>query len=384
MVVGQSIEAAGLRALPGLYLSSIERGGVELPAVGPDEVLQAGDRLEFVGIVESVVDLLKIKGLVPATDQVAKVDADRRDRMVVEAVVSADAPFVRKTVRASQFRTRYNAAIIAVHRGAQRVKGKIGDIVLQPGDTLLLSTHRGFVPSNRNSGHFYLVSHVERAKDVRHERAWVAVGIMVLLVLLLTVPASKVAGLLNGMMGLGLPERDVSPIIAAFVCATLMVFTRCCTGTLARANMNWQVLIVIGAALGIGKAMTQTGAAAGIAHGLMEVVGGLGPRAVLLVLLVLTSVFAQLVTNNGAAVLMFPIAMGAAGELGVSPEPFAVALMASAACSFMTPIGYQTNLMVYGPGGYRFSDYLRLGAPLTVLVAILGVLIAPVVFPFGG
>jgi len=366
-LIGKSIEQAGLRQLPGLFLSEIERGGDIIPAVAPEEILCAGDRLIFVGVVESVVDLLKIRGLKPATDQIEKVETDRRNRTIVEAVVSHNSPLVRRTVRQSQFRTRYNAAIIAVHRGGIRIKKKIGDIVLLPGDTLLLSTHAGFVPAFRNSDHFYLVSSVEGTRVVRHERAFLALGIMGALVLLLTVP---------------IPGLKLEPVGAGLLAAVAMVLSRCCTGTVARASINWQVLIVIASAIGIGRAMDQTGTAQWIADGIFSVVGSLGNHAALAGLFLSTTIFAQLVTNKAAAVLMFPITMAVARDMGVSPEPFVVTLMVASACSFLSPVGFVTNLMVYGPGGYRFTDYTRLGAPLTVMVLILTLILAPLVFPF--
>ncbi len=364
-LIGKSIEGAGLRQLPGLFLSEIEREGNIMPAVSPEEILGAGDRLKFVGVVESVVDLLKIKGLKPATDQIDKIDADRRNRTIVEAVVSHNSPLVRRTVRESQFRTKYNAAIIAVHRGGVRIQKKIGDIILQPGDTLLLSTHSGFVPAYRNSDHFYLVSGVDGSRVVRHERSWVSLLIMGALVAVLTIP------------GTGVP-----PVAAALVAAVAMVLTRCCTGTVARNSVNWQIIIVIAAAIGVGKAMTNTGAAAWMAHGIFAIVDPLGPYAALAGLFITTTLFAQFVTNKAAAVLMFPITMAVAADMGVSPEPFVITLMVASACSFLTPIGFVTNLMVYGPGGYRFTDYTRLGLPLTILVLVLNLVLAPLAFPF--
>ncbi|MBK7403219.1 MAG: SLC13 family permease [Phycisphaerales bacterium] len=385
-IVGRSVEQAGLRHLPGLFLTEIERDGNLLQAVGPEEILEARDLLIFVGVVDSVADLLKIRGLSPATDQVKKVDTDRHTRTLVEAVVSHSSPLVRRRVRETQFRTRYNAAIIAVHRGGERVEGKIGDIVLQPGDTLLLSTHSGFLPAYRNSDHFYLVSGVEGAREVFHERAGLALVIMALLVLLMTMPSARIFGALNQAMGWSLPKAGIMPLTAAFVCATLMVWTRCCTGTLARRSINWQVLMVIGAAIGVGKAMDASGAARAIADVIFSACGGVGPRGLLFVFSLLTAVLCQLVTNKGAAVLMFPIATALAaqanGGRGLSPEPFVVTLMATAASSYMTPVGFVTNLMVYGPGGYRFTDYLRLGVPLTLMVAALCALLAPAAFPF--
>ncbi len=381
-IVDKTIEQADLRQLPGLYLVEIQRGDEVLPAVSPDVTLQAGDCLVFVGIVDSVVDLLKIRGLVPATTQASKIAANRGQRRIVEAVVSHGSPLVRQTVRQSQFRTRYNAAIIAVHRAGHRINKKIGDIVLKPGDTLLLMTHSGFVPAHRNSKDFYLVSTVDNAREVHYERAWVAIGIMALLVILLTMPLGLIVSKINQITGLSLPQRNMPPLAVGFLCASLMVYTRCCTGTAARNAINWQVLLVIGAALGIGRAMRDTGAAQGIADAFLSVTGSLNPYTQLFVFSIMVNIFCQLVTNKGAAVLMFPIAIAIAHNQHLNPEPFVITLMATAACSFMTPIGFPTNLMVYGPGGYRFSDYLRMGIPLTLLVAIISTIATPLAFPF--
>ena len=380
-IVGKTIEQADLRQLPGLFLFAIERDGAEMPAVAPDTVLEPGDELVFTGVVESVVDLLKTKGLAPAEDQAEKVDAPRGDRTVVEAVVSHASPLVGRSVRDAAFRTRFNAAIIAVHRGGQRVEGKIGDIVFQAGDTLMLSTHIGFVNAFRNSRQFYLVSDVPGSAVVRHERAWLAIAIMALLVGLLTMPTAPLLAWINNSLSLDLPPR-VDKLTAVFLCATLMVFTRCTTGSTARTSINWQVLITIAAAIGVGRAMGQTGAAGAVADLFLAVVGPLGDRLTLFCFFWLTAAFCQVVTEKGAAVLMFPIAVAVAEASGVSPEPYVITLMAAAACSFLTPVGFVTNLMVFGPGGYRYTDYLRLGLPMTLLVSSIAVAVVPVVFPF--
>ena len=210
----------------------------------------------------------------------------------------------------------------------------------------------------------YLVSDVGATHlMMRHERRWFALGILGLLVVLLVF-------------------QIVDPVVAAMFCALGMIGTRSVTGTIARTSIRWDVLIVIGSALGIGRAMTETGAAAYLSEGIVSFGRGLGPHAMLLIIFVLTSLAAQVITNSGAAVLMFPIAVETAGALGVSAEPFVITLMVAAACSFMTPVAYQTNLMVYGPGGYRFLDYTRLGVPLTVIVAVLATVIAPLAYPF--
>ena len=163
-----------------------------------------------------------------------------------------------------------------------------------------------------------------------------------------------------------------------------MVWRRCTTGTKARQSVNMRGLIVIGEAFGIGRAMDVSGAAREVAHIFFSAIGPISPRMLLFVLSLLTAVISQLVTNKGAAILMFPIAMelAAQGEVPLSPVPFVMTLMATAASSYMTPIGIVPNLMVYGPGGYKFTDYLRMGVPLTLMIAILCALLTPLAFPF--
>jgi di/tricarboxylate transporter len=361
-VVGRSIEQAGLRHLPGLYLAEIERDGSILAAVTPLERLRAGDRLIFVGNVSSVVDLYKFQGLVPAPDQIFKLDNPRHERMLVEAAVSPESPCLGKTLREARFRTRYGAVVIAVARGGARLPGKIGDIEVAVGDTLLLEAPPAFLAQHRHSRDFLLVSPLDGGSLPRHERAGIAATILVGMVL-----AAAVAG--------------VPMLTAALVAAALMLATRCTTGRKARRSVDWSVLVTIGAAIGIGQALEQSGAAGAIAETWIGLAGQ-NPYLALLAVYLITSLFTEIITNNGAAVLMFAIAKATAAGLAVSFAPFVFAIMMAASASFATPIGYQTNLMVYGPGGYRFADFLRMGVPLNLLMAAVTLAIAPRVWPF--
>lgn len=361
-LVGKTIEEAGLRHLPGMFLAEIERQGQVLPAVSPQERLYGEDRLLFVGIVESVVDLQKIRGLKPATDQVFKLDSPRTQRCLIEAVVSNSCRLLHQTIRDGQFRSVFNAVVIAVARNGVRIRKKVGDIILHPGDTLLLETTPQFLKHQRNSRDFFLVSRVEGSNPLRHEKATVAAVILVAMV------GAVTGGWLSMLEG-------------AMLAAGLMIMTRCCTINSARRNVDWQVLLVIAAALGIGKALEVSGAAQAIAGRLTDVAGN-NPWIALAVVYGITTLFTELITNNGAAVLAFPIALATAHQLNVNPMPFITAIMISASASFATPIGYQTNLMVYGPGGYRFTDFFRFGVPLNLLMWTTTVLIAPLVWPF--
>lgn len=361
-LIGRNLEEAGLRNLPGAFLAEIERGGTVLPAVSPRVRLQAGDRLLFVGVVESVVELVRVRGLVPAPDQLFKLDAPRAERRFFEVVVSRSSPMVGRTIREGEFRTRYDAVVIAVARNGARVRGKVGDIEIRTGDTLLLESRPSFITRQRNSRDFLLVSEVRDASLPRYERAWTAIAVLAVMV------AAAASGLLTMLE-------------AALVAAGVMIVTRCTSAAGARNRVDWSVLIVIGASLGLGQAMASSGAADSIARWWIALAGD-SPWLALLAVYAVTSAFTELITNNAAAVLVFPIAEATAQGLGVSLWPFVAVVMMAASASFATPIGYQTNLMVYGPGGYRFSDYFRIGGPLNVLIGALAVLLAPLIWPF--
>lgn len=363
---GQTIEAAGLRHLPGLYLAAIERRGDSLVGVGPEEVLRADDQLVFVGVVDSIVDLQRTRGLVPATRQLFKLNDPRHDRCLVEAVVSDTCPIVGRSIREGEFRTRYNAVVIAVHRNGERLNQKIGDIVLRGGDTLLLETHRRFLRHRRHSRDFFLISDVPDSHPRRHERAWLAGVIMLGMV---------------AAMG-SEPYTGISVLNAALIAAALMGLTRCLSADQARRSVDWPTLVAIGAALALGRGIESTGLAAAAAGSMIQWLDPFGPIGVLAGVYFLTLVFTELVTNNAAAALVFPIAHSAAGALDVNFMPFAVAVAIAASAGFATPLGYQTHLMVYGAGGYRFSDYVRIGVPLDLLVMAVTVALTPVVFPF--
>jgi di/tricarboxylate transporter len=361
-LVGRSIEEAGLRHLDNLFLMEIDRGGHVLAAVAPTERLEAGDRLVFVGVIDSVVELQKIRGLRPATDQVFKLVDPRSERRLVEAVVSNACPLVGRTIREGRFRSTYGAVVIAVARDGERMQMKIGDIALAPGDTLLLEAGPTFLDRQRSSRHFYLVSEVADAAAPRHDRAWIACTILAAMVLAAAL--------------------DLVPMVAAALLAACgVVATRCISSTEARRSIEWESLLLIAASFGLARAMEKTGLAAAVAQSTI-VSAGDEPYLVLAAIYLVTMLFTELMSNNAAAVLTFPIAWQTAADLGVNPMPFVMAVTVAASCGFATPMGYQTNLMIYGPGGYKFRDYVRFGGPLNLLVMALTVLLAPLIWPF--
>tara|TARA_R110002095_G_scaffold137217_1_gene118930 strand:+ start:2236 stop:4011 length:1776 start_codon:yes stop_codon:yes gene_type:complete len=361
-LIGKTIEQAGLRHLPGMYLMEIDRRDEVIAAVSSNERLAANDQLVFVGVVESVIDLQKIPGLKPATDQLFKLSGPRSERCLIEAVVSDSFRFINMSIRTAKFRANYNAAVIAVARNGQRINKKIGDIELQRGDTLLIEAHPSFIDQQRNSREFFLVSQVEDSTPPRHERAWIARTILLAMILMVAI-------------------FNVKMIVAAMVAAGLMTATRCCSATEAKRSIDWGVLITIAAGLGIGRAIENSGAATTIASAFIGMANN-SPLIVLSMLSFITLIFTNLITAKATATLIFPITVAAASSLNVDLMPFVITLIISAASCFATPIGYQTNMMVFGPGGYKYGDYLRIGGPLTLIVWILTVIIVPLAWPF--
>jgi len=359
-VVGQTIEEAGLRSLEKLYLYEIERDGSVLPAVGPSARLYADDKLRFTGILDSAVDLRKMR-LVPETKEARRL-AGKRERRWVEAVVAPQSRLAGSTIRASAFRTHFNAAVIAVHRQGERIPAKIGDIELRGGDVLLLETHPHFVEKYRHDPSFALVALVEGSTPPRHEKAWLALVILVAMVVV------NVAGLL--------------PLLtAALAAAAAMLLTRCLSGEEARQALELRVLMAVAAAIGLGVALDKSGAAAALGDTILRFAIPLGPVGLLAVIYATTALLAGAVTTTTAAALMFPVAAAAASQVPALPLlPTALVVALAASTAFSTPTGYQTNLMVYGPGGYRYTDFLKVGLPLQAVVGTVAVTMAWLIY----
>lgn len=392
-LAGKTVRTAGLRDLPGLYLFRIERKGDVLAPVQPDDTLRVGDILSFSGVAATVVDLQKIRGLDPIEhwspevprhnsldDPLSSLDsleglppvsavaaAPRRGRQLCEVVVSPSSPLIQRSIKDADFRAHYNAAILAVHRSGEKLQQKIGQIVLRAGDTLLIDAGEDFVRRWRHSPDFILVSGVEDSAPVRHDRAWVALTIFALIVL---------------GMSLASDSARINPTLVAIGGAVLMVLTRCVRTGEAHRSVEISVLVLVAASLGIGKAMESSGAAALMAEWLLKACSGSSPTVVMAVVYVLTVLLSELLSNNATAALMGTLAAQAALQSHVDARPMLIAVAIGSSCAFATPIGYQTNLMVLNPGGYKFSDYIKVGLPLDFLCFVVAILLIPLFWRF--
>jgi len=351
-LVGQTVEQAGLRSLQRVYLVEIERDGTIVTAVPSEERLKAGDRLVFAGDTEAISDLLRIRGIVPSAEnhEAQPLVIDHAERRLVEAVVSPHCAAVGQAIREARFRDRYGAVVLAVARNGERVTGNLGNIRLTAGDTLLLEARPAFVSRQRYNNDFLVINDLQ-TEAPRHSRAWLAWGILVGIV---------------GAAGFDL----ISMLDAALVGALLMIITGCCSVNQAEKSLDMTVILTIAASFALGAALQTTGVAGFLAAHIVELSDGT-PWLLLILTYVAVSVLTEIITNNAAALLMLPIVLEMTEKAGLANEPFVFAIMMAASASFATPLGYQTNLMVYGPGGYRFSDFLRVGVPMNLFIGFV-------------
>ena len=345
---GLTIEEAGLRALGDVFLAHVRRGDYVVPAQ-PEEVLRVRDVLTFVGDVAMLDQLLERPGLERVVSAV--VDTEDRTLPLFEAVVAPTSSLVGKTLRDTNFREEYGGVVLGIQRKDEQVSGSLGRIPIKAGDLMIIEAREGFDRRwNADRSEFYLVAS-RRPETPKPKTQKAPIALLILLGMIILAA--------TGLMPL---------VTAAFSAALGMIVTRCLPLTEARRSVDISVLIVIAAALGIGQAVEETGLAGVMAQGILDLTAGWGFMGVLAALFIVTNILTELITHKAAAVLMVPVALAAALELGGEPKAFALIVAAGAAASFMTPIGYQTNLMVMAAGGYRYTDYFKVGFPVSLMV----------------
>ncbi len=353
--IGKTIEEAGLRHLKGLFLFQIERNGHIIAPARPDERIHLGDRLFFTGLPKTILELQKTPGLQVLHD--AQLDLKKYDSSQIrpfEVVISDSSPLVGRNVRESKFREKYDAVIIAIHRNGERIQKKIGDIVLRAGDTLLILAHKSFMRKWYNSRDFFLISESDLVPSKPLKNQIIAVGTLILMIVLFVL-------------------RLMPIIVAAGVAVMILLLTKTVTLEEARESVDFRVLIIIAAAFGIAAGIRNSGVAQVLARYIIQWGSVVGTVGVITAIFLLTSGYANIITNNATAALVFPVVLSVTTQLHVDPRPFILTLAIAASSSFATPISYQTNVMVYGPGGYRFKDFLRIGLPMHLVVTVIAI-----------
>lgn len=380
-LAGQTVGNADLDFLPNLALVQIDRGEQRLFPVSADTTLKAGDRLLFApmdpatdGVEAGDIDLAPYPGL-----RLAMTGIERKEgRELHRVVVREGSSLAGKTIRALRFPERFGATVTDVRRGGNRPKKPLNEFRLRPGDILLLESGTGFRETHEEDTSFFVVTEAggeekqkskEESQDVVPEKrigGW-QLGFSVAVVV------GVVAAVASGLTHVA---------VSGMIGAVAVIGAGIINPGKARRAIDWEVLIVIGAALGLGKAMEASGAAQLIGENIVTLMEGFGPRGVLAGVVIATALLTELITNNGAVALTFPVALATAETMGVDPRGMIVALTLAGSMSLLTPIGYQTNLMVYGPGGYHFSDYFKAGGFLAPVLWIVVIALAPVVWSF--
>lgn len=362
-LIGVSLREARLAEQHDLEVLGIVHAGEVNPVHSPDMALGEGDLLLVKMPAERLPRLQAATGLMPRPGRDAK-DASllSPDSVLVAVVVAPNSYLDGRTLKEANFRRRYGATCVAIRRRGEDIVEKVGRIQIGVGDELLVLAHRRDLDLLSHQQDFIFLQELETPLASPARAA---------------LTATTVIGVI------ALAAANVFPIVAAAVAGSvLLVLTGCLTVQKAYGAIEWRIVAVLGGLIPLGSALEATGAADKVVRGLLWLCGDLGPTAVLGVLFFVTYLLTGFMSNTATAALMVPIAISASVKLGVDARPFLIAIAFAASAAFYTPIGYQTNMLVYGPGGYRFTDYLRLGGPLNVIYWLLGMVFIPRLFPF--
>ncbi|WP_063358553.1 SLC13 family permease [Pseudoalteromonas luteoviolacea] len=357
-LIGRTVEENGLRDLKDLFLAEIIRGERRICAVTPQQEIRQGDVLLFVGDIKSVPLLRQFDGLQVVHDKHEK-DAEH----LVEVVVSQSSKYIGKTIKEIRFREQFHAAVIAIRRGHDRLQGGLGKVKLQAGDSLILAPSSDFYELPDLKREFVYISGLDLQTHLTQKQSnHVLLGFA-------------------AVIGLGI--FDIVPLVKGLMVLLLALVA---LGTIKVNEMKRrfpiELLAIVGSAIGLAKLMIDTGLASKLSDALFLLLGDFGPYGAFIAIFVMTVVFTELITNNAAAALSFPVAYALAVGFGVDPLPFIMAVAFGASASFISPFGYQTNLMVYSAGNYRIRDYVTVGVPLSIIYSITVLTLIPLVFPF--
>ncbi|MBC8005906.1 MAG: SLC13 family permease, partial [Verrucomicrobia bacterium] len=372
-LIGQTLKNGRCKELKGFDIIEIEREGVKISGKEPGLTFEANDQL-LVGGKSDGLEMIKeltsvrLKGLDLLKDVI-----NTSELKQYEAVLAPRFPGIGKTMEEFNFLEHYQAAIIAVHRNGERITSDLRNLRLKEGDNLVLLTTDRFIKNWGDSKIFYLTTYIGDHKETTGKsKRWLALSILFLMI------AGATAA--DYLPKFGNVKTDMFYFSA--IAAMLMVWLKIVPHQKYTKAISWDILITIACSFGISKAMQNSGAADGIALTAINFAKSWGPIGVLACIYIITNIFTEVITNNAAAAITFPIAMAAATQLGVSPKPFFVAICIAASMSFSTPIGYQTNLIVQGIGNYRFKDFVKVGLPFNVIAFFIAIILIPFFWKF--
>ncbi|HSK40731.1 MAG TPA: SLC13 family permease, partial [Arenibaculum sp.] len=357
-LIGRTLAEAKLANLSGARVIDVVRNDNSLRREIDGVRLEAGDRLVMKTGVAGLMDLREHAGL---TFDGALQEVATRQTVVVEGIVGPRSSFVDHRLVEFNLRRRYGLYIIAVHRQGVNLRDKFEQVRIEVGDTVLLEGSAEGIRRLVEAGDLINLTRPEHV-PTRRSRAPIAVGAVLAVVLLAAFDVMPIAGL-------------------ALVAAVLVVVAGCIDRDQAYRTIEWRILFMIYGMLALGVAMEKTGAVRLVAEAVVSAIGDLGPLVALSILYLFASALTEVVSNNAVAVVLTPIAVAMADQFGIDARPFVVAVMFGASASFATPIGYQTNTFVYGAGGYRYMDFVRIGLPLNLLFWAVATFLIPLFWP---
>ncbi|MFY9152942.1 MAG: SLC13 family permease [Prolixibacteraceae bacterium] len=373
LLIGQSLKNGRTKDLKGFDFIAVERDGNKIEGKDPDLVLKANDHILIAGKsngLDIIKDLnfVRLKGLDLLHNQINTTDLKQ-----YEAVLAPRFPGIGKTIVEFNFFDHYQAVIVAVHRNGERITSNLSSLKLKEGDNLVLLTTDRFIKNWGDSKIFYLTTYIgDHDQNNAKSKKWLALSILVLMI-----AGASAADYLPKFGNL-----NTDMFFFSAIAAMLMIWLKIVPHQKYTKAISWDLLITIACSFGISKAMQNSGVADGIAHTTIGFARNWGPIGVLASIYLLTNIFTEVITNNAAAAIAFPISMAAAQQMGVDPKPFFVAICIAASASFTTPIGYQTNLIVQGIGNYRFKDFVKVGLPLNFLIFIVSMFLIPLFWSF--
>lgn len=358
LMIGKSIEENGLRNLDTLFLVEIVRNGRLISPVAPDEIILSSDKLIFTGDISKVLTLQQFDGLSLFAEQ----DGLLRDNLT-EVLIKPDSAVIGKSLKSAGFRARFDAAVVAIRREGETLSGKLGEIVIKPGDFLVLAAGQDFSSRSNISKNFFVLSGHQPDNMLSGWRDKITI-----IGFLLTIGLSVLTSL--------------SLLKCLIFYVSLLLFSGCLTVNEIKRRFPLEIWMIVLSALTLAKALQNTGLSAELADAMQFLVAGHSPYIALVAVFMITLLVTELVTNNAAAALIFPIAYNLAFVMNVDPMPFVMVVAFAASGSFISPFGYQTNVMVYSAGNYRLSDFIRFGIPISITYSLVVLLAIPVVFPF--
>ncbi|MCG8455196.1 MAG: SLC13 family permease [Holophagales bacterium] len=363
-LIGKSLKETNLSTTSDIQVLEIRRGDEPFDPLLSEVELAEGDLMTVKGNIDDIVRVHEQLGFaILPREKFSDEDLQSPDVVLAECVISANSGLISLDLGQIDFRKRFQATVLAIRRHGGEIRTKLGHVKLQYGDTLLIQGRRDRLHSLQGSQEFMLIMEDTSMPRYRKRKMATSVSIFVAVVVL------AAAGILPIM-------------VAAILGALSMVLTRCLTIQEGYEALDLRIIFLIAGTLSLGLALQKTGGAELIADQIIRVAGPLGPHAVLAVLYLVTMVLTELMSNNATAALLTPIAIEIAVGMGADVRPFAFCIAFAASASFLSPIGYQTNTLVYGPGGYRFTDYLRTGLPLSLSSWILSIVLIPILWPF--